>query len=68
MDGSRDVLPLVFGLDVVGNIKGTKTRNPRVISAQDTNDTGISASIDRSKTTQSILQIHEVRTGRQRQR
>jgi hypothetical protein len=57
IDGSLDVVPLVFGLDVVGNIKGTKTQKPRVKSAQDTNDTGISASIERSKTTQSNSQF-----------
>jgi hypothetical protein len=63
IDGTRDVLPLVFGLDVIGNIKGTKTQKPRVKSALDTNDTGISARTERSKTTLSNLQMHETLSG-----
>ncbi len=66
MNVSRDVLPLVFGLDMVGNKKGTKKQRQGVKSApcvQDTSDTKISARMERSNTMQSNLQMHETLSG-----
>ena len=60
IDGSLDVLPLVFSLDVVGNKKSTNMQKSVVKFAQDTGDAGISACMERSNTMQSNLQMHEI--------